>query len=76
MDKVDGIVFVNTVTEYHQNFEKYSQLRFGQFLMNKLLPEVSDPEIYYEEDKDKAFLLFQERYVDYSFEEDLVGEES
>lgn len=37
--------------------------RLGQYLINKMSPPVTDPEIFYETDHGLASLKFFERYV-------------
>jgi hypothetical protein len=38
------------------------KLRLGQAFMNKFYPEIADPEVYYEVDNDRAWVLIVERY--------------
>lgn len=38
--------------------------RVGQFLMNELVPEAKDSEVFYQENSTRAIALFMERFVD------------
>lgn len=41
---------------------KGTHLRFGQYVMNKFLPTVTDPLVFYCEDAQKSYSLLWDRY--------------
>ena len=45
--------------------EKSDHLRLGQYLMNELIPSISNSEIYYEENSNTAILKFINEYGKY-----------
>ena len=48
----------------HQQWEYTGILRLGQYLLNKFMPGIADPEIFHCLDDNKAFDLFYARYVE------------
>lgn len=44
---------------------KYSHQRFGQAFLDQIYPEVSDPDLFYEEDMEKALEVIHRDYVDF-----------
>ena len=63
---VDINEFIHVVHDWHKG-DKQSRLR--QTLMNKLLPSVVNPNIFYEESHNKAHNNFASTYVPNYFEE-------
>ena len=63
---VSFLTYLETMTEYYKNHAgSLSEMRAGQYMMNTLFPSVSDPDIFYEKDDNKAFEMFREKYVEY-----------
>jgi hypothetical protein len=56
--------FDAAIKEYDENYLVYRDLRLGQYLMNTLVPTVTDPEIFYEFENPRARILFYTKYVE------------
>ena len=54
----------NDYPRIHQPKGEYTGLRFGQAFLNKFCPDLSAPEIFYEENAVKAYRLIFDKFVD------------
>ena len=58
-----------TPEEFHEFYEEYfskpkpRNLRFGQAFIGKLMPKVTDPEVFYCTNDEKTIKIIYEKYV-------------
>lgn len=65
IEKISTISYTDFYHDFHTG-KKFPHQRFGQAFLNTIYPDVTDPELFYEENTDKAVEIIFLRYVDLS----------